>query len=93
MRSFGTEDRQADCVVPPRDDLYEYIIFRGSDIEDLTVCEPPKPQQPPTPLLPPDPAIVQVYRPMYFCIYSDNMNLGKLDSAYVMFASKSSVYW
>ncbi|XP_039255885.2 protein LSM14 homolog B-like [Styela clava] len=59
VRSFGTEDRQTECVVPPRDDLYEYIIFRGSDIEDLTVCEPPKPQQPPTTSLPQDPAIVQ----------------------------------
>lgn len=61
VRSFGTEDRQCDRVVPPRDDLYEYIIFRGSDIEDLTVCEPPKPPQLPTPpSLPQDPAIVQV---------------------------------
>lgn len=71
MRSFGTEDRQVDCVVPPRDDLYEYIIFRGSDIEDLTVCEPPKPQQPPPPILPHDPAIVQVCtNTLLFCMHT-----------------------
>lgn len=55
VRSFGTEDRPTDRPAPPREEVYEYIIFRGSDIKDITVCEPPKAQH----TLPQDPAIVQ----------------------------------
>uniref|UniRef100_A0A4W2G6D2 Sm domain-containing protein n=1 Tax=Bos indicus x Bos taurus TaxID=30522 RepID=A0A4W2G6D2_BOBOX len=42
VRSFGTEDQE----------IYEYIIFWGSDVKDITVCEPPKAQH----TLPQDPA-------------------------------------
>ncbi|XP_059383119.1 protein LSM14 homolog B [Carassius carassius] len=55
VRSFGTEGRPTDRPVPPRDEVFEYIIFRGSDIKDITVCEPLKMHH----SLPQDPAIVQ----------------------------------
>lgn len=55
VKSYGTEDRHTDRPVPPKDEIYEYIIFRGSDIKDITVSEPPKPHYG----LPRDPAIVQ----------------------------------
>jgi len=69
VRSFGTEDRSCDRPVAPREEVYEYIIFRGTDIEDLTVCEPPKPPQS-SQALPQDPAIVQV-RAMFCRILSE----------------------
>ena len=47
------------CLIFPHQ-VYEYIIFRGADIKDIRVCEPPKPQPTLTGGLPNDPAIVQV---------------------------------
>ncbi|KAJ8257184.1 hypothetical protein GJAV_G00182810 [Gymnothorax javanicus] len=55
VRSFGTEGRPTERPVPPRAEVYEYIIFRGSDIKDITVSEPPKPHHGSHQ----DPAIVQ----------------------------------
>lgn len=55
VRSFGTEDRPTEMPVPARDEVYEYIIFRGTDIKKIEVCDTPKQ---PT-LLHNDPAIVQ----------------------------------
>ena len=43
MGSFGTEDRPTDRPFAPRDEVYEYIIYRGTDIKDIRVCQPPKP--------------------------------------------------
>lgn len=59
VRSFGTEDRPSERPAAPRDEIYEYVIFRGSDIKDIRVCEPPKPQPNMLSGLPNDPAIVQ----------------------------------
>lgn len=60
VRSFGTEDRPTDRPVPARDEIFEYIIFRGADIEDLQVREPPQSS------LTQDPAIVES------SVYPDN---------------------
>jgi len=42
VRSFGTEDRPAAMTVHPADEVFEYIIFKGSDIKKIEVCETPK---------------------------------------------------
>ncbi|XP_054639704.1 protein LSM14 homolog B [Dunckerocampus dactyliophorus] len=54
VKCFGTEGRPTDRPTPPKDDIYEYITFRGSDIKDITLCEAPRHHG-----LPADPAIVQ----------------------------------
>ncbi|KAM3871782.1 protein LSM14 homolog B [Diretmus argenteus] len=55
VKCFGTEGRPTDRPAPPKEDIYEYITFRGSDIKDITLCEPPRSRHD----LPQDPAIVQ----------------------------------
>ncbi|KAJ0064539.1 hypothetical protein NL108_009512 [Boleophthalmus pectinirostris] len=54
VKCYGTEGRLTDQPTPPRDDIYEYITFRGSDIKDINLCELPPSQYG----LAPDPAIL-----------------------------------
>ncbi|MCJ1399156.1 hypothetical protein MMC11_002358 [Xylographa trunciseda] len=56
--SFGTEGRRPDDEVPASDNVYEYIVFRGSDVKDLRIEEGPKENNPPKPPVPDDPAIL-----------------------------------
>ncbi|KAL2024123.1 hypothetical protein VTK56DRAFT_9903 [Thermocarpiscus australiensis] len=63
VRSYGTEGRKAnpEDEVPPSDQVYEYIVFRGTDVKDLRIEEGPaagKENKPP--VVPNDPAIVGV---------------------------------
>ena len=47
VKMYGTEGRRGGNEIPPGDQLYEFIVFRGGNIKDLTVFEDT-----------PDPAII-----------------------------------
>lgn len=54
MRSYGTEDRDGQFVIPPQEEIFDYILFRGSDIKDIRVVNN-------VPRVPHDPAIMQMH--------------------------------
>ncbi|KAK4876627.1 hypothetical protein RN001_009133 [Aquatica leii] len=56
VRSFGTEDRETKFPVPAQTQVYDYILFRGSDIKEIRVIDN-------VPTLPNDPAIMQLSVP------------------------------
>ncbi|KAI9742439.1 MAG: hypothetical protein M1818_003973 [Claussenomyces sp. TS43310] len=60
VTSFGTEGRKENSEeeIPPSDSVYEYIVFRGSDVKDLRIEEAPAPKENKPPQVPNDPAIL-----------------------------------
>ncbi|KAF7590587.1 hypothetical protein BBP40_002624 [Aspergillus hancockii] len=59
--SFGTEGRRGNPAeeIPPSASVYEYIVFRGSDVKDISVAEDKKEDAAPEPpQVPDDPAIL-----------------------------------
>jgi protein LSM14 len=61
VTSYGTETRKEGAeAVAPSDRLYEYIVFRGSDVKDLRIEETRKEEAPAPPQMPNDPAILGV---------------------------------
>lgn len=56
VRSYGTEDRETNMPIAPQNQVYDYILFRGSDIKDIRVVNN-------VPQVPNDPAIMQMQLP------------------------------
>lgn len=60
---MGTEGRTAGRELLPSSDIYEIVIFRSNDIEDLQIFEPPAAVAvPPVPEPFVDPAIISSVR-------------------------------
>ncbi|KAJ4428032.1 hypothetical protein ANN_24046 [Periplaneta americana] len=59
VRSFGTEDRESQYPIAPQNQIYDYILFRGSDIKDIRIVNNGGPLS----NVPNDPAIVQLSVP------------------------------
>jgi len=62
VRSYGTEGRKGnpDAEIAGSDQIYEYIVFRGSDVKELNIVEAPAPKESQAPQMPNDPAIMGV---------------------------------
>ena len=62
--SYGSEGRRGNPAteVPPSTSVYEYIVFRGSDVKDISIAseEEKEAPQPEAPRVPDDPAILGV---------------------------------
>ncbi|KIX99377.1 uncharacterized protein Z520_04953 [Fonsecaea multimorphosa CBS 102226] len=61
--SFGTEDRKVDKFIPPSQQKYGFIVFRGSDVKDIKIAEDEPSQPSPPQNMPNDPAILNASRP------------------------------
>ncbi|RMZ87393.1 hypothetical protein DV736_g5381, partial [Chaetothyriales sp. CBS 134916] len=61
--SFGTEGREVANFIPATQQKYDYIVFRGSDVKDISIAEPDKAEEPQPSSVPNDPAILNSSRP------------------------------
>lgn len=74
--SHGTEGRRGNPAeeIAPSSSVYEYVVFRGSDVKDISVAEEGKKEvsQPEPPRVPDDPAILGVsdYSPAAYSPHS-----------------------
>jgi hypothetical protein len=78
VTSYGTEGRRAnpEDEIPASDSVYEYIVFRGSDVKDLRIEEPAKPKENKPPQVPNDPAILGVGLPTNFFNVNSTSQIG-----------------
>ena len=65
VTSYGTEGRKGNPAeeIPGNDQVFEYIVFRGSDVKDLVILAPPSEEgkgENERPRVPDDPAILGV---------------------------------
>ena len=62
VTSYGTEGRKGNPAeeIPGSDNVYEYIVFRGSDVKDLNIVNEPGEKENQPPKMPDDPAILNV---------------------------------
>jgi hypothetical protein len=63
VTSYGTEGRAGNPAeeIPGSDQVYDYIVFRGSDVKELNIVKPASQlEKKPSPKMPNDPAILGV---------------------------------
>ncbi|KHN73358.1 Protein LSM14 -like protein B-B [Toxocara canis] len=60
VRCFGSEDRPSPNPVAGRNDIFDYVIFKATDIKDLIICDAPEPAVQFANGLPHDPAIANL---------------------------------
>ncbi|KAJ3162054.1 Protein LSM14 A [Geranomyces michiganensis] len=59
VQSWGTEGRRTNPAeeLPPSEEIFPYVVFRGADVKDLHVMTAP--EVPPAPRVPNDPAVIR----------------------------------